>query len=214
MVDQQWDIVKQKQRCCKCLKAHHSKDCKKADGVTCEKCKKNHHRLLHNTKPLNPDSPPFSNEETNNTAIANNMEDVQTVTGLCPIQRIKVVDKNGVLVDILAMLDTGSNTSFLSKSTARKLELSGPQTHLNMNLAGGAKKSEVSEIVEITMVSPIEDVEKTLPVHTVNKPCNGDKTVSKKSLAKYPHLKLVLEKLHLSGGSIDLVLGTDFQMHL
>jgi hypothetical protein len=29
-------------------------------------------------------------------------------------------------------------------------------------------------------------------------------------VAKYPHLKPVLEKLHLSGGSIDLLLGTDF----
>ena len=61
------------------------------------------------------------------------------------------------------------------------------------------------------MVSPIEeDVKKTLLVHTVNKPCSGAKTVSKTSLAKYLHLKPVLEKLHLSGGSIDLLLGTDF----
>jgi hypothetical protein len=80
-----------------------------------------------------------------------------------------------------------------------------------MNLAGGAKKSEVSEIVEITMVPPVEeDAEKTLLVHTVNKPCNGAKTVSKKSLEKYAHIKPVSEKLHLSGGSIDLLLGTDF----
>ena len=27
---------------------------------------------------------------------------------------------------------------------------------------------------------------------------------------KYPHLKPVLEKLHLSGGRIDLLFGTDF----
>jgi hypothetical protein len=135
------------------------------------------------------------------------MNDVQTVTGLCPIQKTKVADENGVPVDILAMLDTGSNTSLLSKSAATKLGLSGPQTHLSMNLAGGAKKSEVSEIVEITMISPIEeDVKKTLLVHT----CNGAKTVSKTLLAKYPNLKPVLEKLHLSGGSIDLLLGTDF----
>ena len=131
------------------------------------------------------------------------MNDVQTVTGLCPIQKIKVADENGVPVDILAMLDTSSNTSLLSKSAATKLGLSRPQTHLTMNLAGGAKKSEVSEVVEITMVSPIEeDVKKTLLVHTVNKPCSGAKTVSKTSLAKYPHLKPVLEKLHISGGSI------------
>ena len=47
-VNQRWDIVKQKQICRKCLKAHHTKDCKKGDGVTCDKCKKNHQRSLHN----------------------------------------------------------------------------------------------------------------------------------------------------------------------
>ncbi len=216
-VNQRWDIVKQKQRCRKCLKSHHTKDCQKGDGTTCDKCKKNHHRSLHNNKPLNPDAPPFPDKE-NNTA-NNNIEinyskpenDVQTVTGLCPIQKIKVADANGVPLDILAMLDTGSNTSLLSKSAATKLGLSGPRTHLTMNLAGGAKKSEVSEIVEITMVSPVEeDVKKTLLVHTVNKPCSSAKTVSKKSLVKYAHIKPVLEKLYLSGGSIDLLLGTDF----
>jgi hypothetical protein len=47
-VNQRWDIVKQKQICRKCLKAHHTKDCKKGNGVTCDKCKKNHQRSLQN----------------------------------------------------------------------------------------------------------------------------------------------------------------------
>ena len=45
-VNQRWDIVKQKQRCRKCLKTHHTKQCKKADGMTCDKCAKNHHWSL------------------------------------------------------------------------------------------------------------------------------------------------------------------------
>ena len=216
-VNQRWDIVKQKERCRKCLKAHHTRDCKKGDGTTCDKCKKNHHRSLHNTKPLNPESPSYLDGEN---ITANNIEvnsskhksDVQSGTGLCPIQKIKVADVNGMPMDVVAMLDTGSNTSLLSKSTTDKLGLSGPQTHLTMNLAGGASKSEVSKIVEITMISPIEkDIKKTLLVHTVNKPCSSAKTVSNKSLEKYAHIKPVLEKLHLSGGSIDLLLGTDFE---
>ena len=165
---------------------------------------------------LNPESPSYLDGEN---ITANNIEvnsskhksDVQSGTELCPIQEIKVADVNGMPMDVVAMLDTGSNTSLLSKSTAAKLGLSRPQTHLTMNLAGGASKSEVSEIVEITMISPIEkDIKKTLLVHTVNKPCSSAKTVSKKSLEKYAHIKPVLEKLHLSGGSIDLLFGTDF----
>ena len=214
-VNQRWDIVKEKQRCRKCLNAHHTKDCKKSDGTTCDKCTKNHHQSLHNTKPLNPNSPSFAYDKNNATndvdVYSSKHNNVQTVTGLCPVQKIKVMDANGVPQDVLAMLDTGSNTSLLSKSAAKKLGLNGPQTHLTMNLAGGASKSEVSEIVEITMISPIEEeVKKTLLVYTVNKTCSGAKTVSKKSLEKYAHIKPVLEKLHLLGGSIDLLLGTDF----
>ena len=85
-VNQRWDIVKEKQRCCKCLNAHHTKDCKKSDGTTCDKCKKNHERSLHNTKPLNPDSLPFTddkNDATNNVDVYySKHNDVQTVTGL------------------------------------------------------------------------------------------------------------------------------------
>ena len=43
------------------------------------------------------------------------------------------------------MLDSGSNTSFISKNVTKKLGLIGPKVHLTMNLAGGQKKSEESE---------------------------------------------------------------------
>ena len=55
--------------------------------------------------------------------------DVKTVAGLLPVQKIKVENSEGELVEILAMLDTGSNTSLLSKAGAKKLGLSGPKRH-------------------------------------------------------------------------------------
>jgi hypothetical protein len=54
------------------------------------------------------------------------------------------------------------------------------------------------------------DIEKTVQVYTVKKPCNSAKTVSKKSIESYPHLKSISEKLHLSGGAVELLIGTDF----
>ena len=66
-VSQRWDIVKKNKRCRKCLRTHHTNDCSKADGTTCDKCKRNHHRFLHSEKKehpnnnLNPNDPPFSN---------------------------------------------------------------------------------------------------------------------------------------------------------
>jgi hypothetical protein len=53
-------------------------------------------------------------------------------------------------------------------------------------------------------------LKKPFLVHTVSKPCRSAKTISKSSLEKYGHLKPIVEKLHLSGGSVDLLLGTDF----
>ena len=109
------------------------------------------------------------------------------------------------------MLDTGSNTSLVSKRAAKQLGLSGPQTHLTMNLAGGQQRGEVSEVLEIVIESPVdEDIRKNLQVHTVRKPCSSAKTVSRKTVEVYPHLKTIADKLYLSGGTVDLLIGTDF----
>ena len=54
-VDEKWEIVKQNNRCRKCLRAHHTNCCKKPDGTTCDKCTPRHHRSSHN-EPLPPNS--------------------------------------------------------------------------------------------------------------------------------------------------------------
>ena len=50
------------------------------------------------------------------------------------------------------MLDSGSNTSFISKNVVKKLGIRGPKTHLTMNFAGGQKKSDTSEFLYATVV--------------------------------------------------------------
>ena len=54
-LNQRWDIVRRYRRCRKCLRgSHHTNDYKKADGTSCDKCKKNHHRSLHNEEKSEP----------------------------------------------------------------------------------------------------------------------------------------------------------------
>ena len=121
-VNQRWEVVKQHWRCRKCLRAHHTNDCKKPDGSTCDKCRKNHHRCLHNEKTgetntsLNPKAPPFQSQfqgptPTSNGNIQGNAvyqkSKLKPVTGLCPVQKVKVMNKNGNFVEVLAMLDSG-----------------------------------------------------------------------------------------------------------
>lgn len=69
----------------------------------------------------------------------------------------------------------------------------------------------MSEDLEIVIESPVdEDIRKNFHVHTVGKPCSSAKTVSRKSVEAYVHLKTIADKLHLSGGTVDLLIGTDF----
>ena len=225
-VNKRWEIVKQHWRCRKCLRTHHTNDCKKPDGSTCDRCQKKHHRSLHNEKAgetntsLNPKVAPFQSQYQGPSATWNGniqgnavyqKSKFKPVTGLCPVQKVKVLTRNGNFVEVLAMLDTGSNTSLLSKNAARRLGLSGSATHITMNLAGGKKKSEPSQIIDITVASLTdEDISKTLQVYTVTRPCSSAKTISKEQVGHYTHLKNVSDKLHLSGGAIDLLIGTDF----
>ena len=149
--------------------------------------------------------------EGNTNCAADHKKDFKLITGLCPVQKVKVMDSGGTLVEMLAMIDSGSNTSLLSKNAAERLGIAGTATHLTMNLAGGEKRSETTEIIEITLVSSTEeDIRKTLEVYTIKRPCSAAKTISEGTIEHFPHLKPVANKLHLSGGTIDLLIGTDF----
>ena len=46
-------------------------------------------------------------------------------------------------------------------------------------------------------------------VYVVNKPCSPAKTVSRKTVNSYRHLEAISNKLYLSGGTVDLLIGTD-----
>ena len=66
-VDQRWEIVKQNNRCRKCLRNHHTNHCTKPDGNTCNKCTRRHHRSLHSDRippavnsSLDPEAVPFA----------------------------------------------------------------------------------------------------------------------------------------------------------
>jgi hypothetical protein len=88
------------------------------------------------------------------------------------------------------MIDSGSNTSLLSKETASKLGLTGEQTHLTVNLAGGSKRSEMTEDLEIFIIPSTEPtVAKRLNVYTAQKLCSPAKTISNKLIENFDHLK-------------------------
>ena len=129
---------------------------------------------------MNPNAPAVT------TPFLNTIEDVKTNTnmiGICPVQKVNLEDKDGNLVEALAMIDSGSNSSFLAKSTAKKLGLQGTRNRLTINLAGGERKSEQSELVEVH-ITPVSDphVKKTINAYTIHQTSSPAKTVSRKAV--------------------------------
>ena len=208
--NEKWEIVRKHKRCRKCLRTHHTNSCSKPDGTTCNKCDRRHHKSLHDSGPENPNAdtpPPRQKETASNGHIKRNSK----ISGFLPIQKIKIKDDDDNLQEFIAMIDSGSNTSFISKNAAKKLGLKGSDTHLTMNLAGGKKKAETSELVEITVVSSCDKaIEKSMSVYTLTSPCSPAKIISRQAVNKYKHLHPVSDKLYLDGGKVDLLIGTDF----
>ena len=103
-VNQRWDVVKQSKRCRKCLRPHHTNDCKKPDGTSCDKRKRNHHCSLHNetiNSNLSPNPVPFRVQdvppEGDTNCAAHHKKDFKLITGLCTVQEVKVMDSGGTL---------------------------------------------------------------------------------------------------------------------
>ena len=133
-VDEKWEIVKQNKRCRKCLKSHHTNNCFKPDGTTCNKCDRRHHRSLHNdsytpkprnhsSSPMNPEAPPFTSHSTH-TSSNHVHRNASKLPGICPVQKVKIKDEQGNQTEVVAMIDSGSNpTSFprvLQRSSASR----------------------------------------------------------------------------------------------
>ena len=79
-----------------------------------------------------------------------------------------------------------------------------------MYVAGGGIRVEDSAEFGLK-ISPCydEDIVFDVRAYSVKKPCQAAKTVSTKAVAQFPHLACVVEELHLGGGPVDILLGTD-----
>jgi hypothetical protein len=79
-----------------------------------------------------------------------------------------------------------------------------------MYVAGGGSRVEDSAEFDLK-ISPCydEDIVFIVRAYSVKKPCQAAKTISKKTVVRFPHLVRILEDLHLNGGPVDILLGTD-----
>ena len=132
-VDEQWEFVKQNNRCRKCLMTHHTNLCKKPNRTTCKQCTKHHHYSLHNNR-RNSDGNAHFNQQSDASKLEagkinietsskptiktqnNNVQGYNKIKGVYLIQKVRVRNKNGEFVEILAIIDTDQMCKIHSKT--------------------------------------------------------------------------------------------------
>ena len=165
-VKEKWDVVIQSKRCKKCLKTGHRHQQCSRKACDINNCGRPHHYLMHKDPKqdeknhLNPTLPAFNpqglranKEETNQVGtISTN----STGTANVPIQRVNVRSTNGVPIEGLAMIDSGSNQSLIRKEFADRLGLVGETKKMKMYVAGGGVRVEDSAVFDLK-ISPCYD---------------------------------------------------------
>ncbi|CAK9828018.1 hypothetical protein ANTRET_LOCUS5610, partial [Anthophora retusa] len=110
--EQRRDMIKGAKLCSNCLRPNHiAKDCRSS---TCRKCNAKHHTLLHEDP-----RPSTSNTQANVTSLSAQT----TANGLLSTAIVDVTDKFGQTHACRALIDPGSQSHFLSKTLAQKLQL-------------------------------------------------------------------------------------------
>ncbi|CAB4015097.1 Hypothetical predicted protein, partial [Paramuricea clavata] len=93
---------------------------------------------------------------------------------------------------------------------AEKLGVVGESKKMKMYVAGGGIRVEDSAEFDLK-ISPCydEDIVFNVRAYSVKQPRQAAKTISKKAVVRFPHLVRIVEDLHLNGGPVDILLGTD-----
>lgn len=146
--------IKLLQLCINCLKPNHSVS--QCNASSCKKCKGKHNTLLHITQQTN-NYPrlPISDASTSRDVISSNLANYPTKNStqvLLSTAVVDIKDKVGNYIKCRALLDSGSQASFISKKLAEKLQLD--KQHTNISLIGVNQASSVAnESMQIKLKS-------------------------------------------------------------
>lgn len=153
-------FIKNKGLCNNCFGSHKLMDCKSQRN--CSVCSKRHHSMLHITNtppppalpatmPKNssavPQKPPPGNNNNSNTAPQSNtstfvgISQGQNNTVLLATALVLLSSNEGYTTVARAVLDSASQTSFISEACANNLKLS--RSHAGNNVINGISASEV-----------------------------------------------------------------------
>jgi uncharacterized CHY-type Zn-finger protein len=154
-IPQRISEIRKLKLCTNCLRESHKVE--SCTSSTCRKCSRKHNTLLHietNDSDRNQISPSVSSTSSHCSYLK--AQDVILSTAL-----VKVFDCNGKPLQLRALLDSGSQSSFITEFIADKLKLSF--THINVPVTGiNESISTAKKLVELKIHSNITTFSATL----------------------------------------------------
>lgn len=205
-IDQRIKEAKSKKLCLNCLKPnHHINNC---TSSTCKKCNKKHNTLLHIQQQSSKPAMVSENLETSKIAHQNYHANVQSQV-LLSTAVIDVYDGSGKLQHCRALLDSGSQSSFITESLVKRLHLHKVPT--NISLAGiNQSLSQVKHTVNVKIKSRYNGFNSTLRCLILDRitECLPTNSISSSDIKIPRNIKLADPQFNISS-NIDMLIGAE-----
>ena len=207
------DVVCAERLCFSCLrKGHWSRRCRTARRCGIDDCKFKHHPLLHDSKRQTEDAKdkPRQQEDTGSTPFVAASLSEETNT-LLQVVRVRIHGVNDSK-DVLALLDSGAQTSLCSEDVLYQLGIAGHRRQLRIQNIEGSGAQKPSQRVSLTISALDTDGSKdrikipevwSVPALNVTAPI-----VTRNQLKGCDHL-YGLEFSQYSDGQVELLIGAN-----
>ncbi|XP_017891297.1 uncharacterized protein LOC108631691, partial [Ceratina calcarata] len=223
-IEQRYEFLKMHKRCFNCLNGGHFPSSCYSKHV-CKVCKGKHHTLLHkentqatrtnNDEPLEHNNSNSSEAEADTNSHFSKYEETkepkEVNTTLLPTAYVLLKSDSGRSIKVRALLDQGSQSTFVSESVAQYLKARRKQLSISVSGIGGASIGKVRGAVSVTL-APCDQVKPGIAISALVLP-KLTSYMPKLSFIKcsWPHLaKLKLADPEPSNSlPIELLIGAD-----
>ena len=205
-VEDKFNEAKRLKLCINCLGNNHTTfQCRSS---SCKFCNKRHHSLLHRNS--NSQQGENNNKVEQNTTSCHSTENIATqVYTFLSTCTIHVVDNTNKTHVIRALLDPGSQSNFITHSTAMKLSL--PIKNINYQIKGiNESISSVNRVTKVVIKSKFNEYSRFIDCIVLNKITENIPNITlDKDAFNIPHTIKLADPHFYKSAPIDLLLGAD-----